>query len=66
MTKRERTALCVSFLLIRIAINNYIPLKNRNFIEINGIVSNNNKEYDVEDIVVMSFKIEEKMIFGIE
>lgn len=27
-----------------------------NFTEINGIASNNNKEYDVEDIVVMSFK----------
>ena len=27
-----------------------------NFIQINGIATNNNKEYDVEDIVVMSFK----------
>lgn len=27
-----------------------------NFIEINGFATNNNKEYDVEDVVVMSFK----------
>jgi len=29
-----------------------------NFVEINGIATNNNKEYDVEDVVVMSFKTE--------
>lgn len=33
-----------------------------NFIEINGIATNNNKEYDVEDMVVMSFKTDTGVI----
>ena len=33
-----------------------------NFIQINGIATNNNKEYDVEDIVVMSFKTDTGVI----
>lgn len=33
-----------------------------NFVEINGIASNNNKEYDVEDIVVISFKTDKGVL----
>lgn len=33
-----------------------------NFIEVNGIATNNNKEYDVEDMVVMSFKTDTGVI----
>ena len=32
------------------------------FIEVNGIATNNNNEYDVEDIVVMSFKTDKGII----
>ena len=32
------------------------------FTEINGLSTNNNKEYDVEDIVVMSFKTEKGIV----
>ena len=33
-----------------------------NFTEIHGIASNNNQEYDVEDVVVMSFKTEKEIL----
>ena len=33
-----------------------------NFVEINGIATNNNKDYPVEDIVVMSFKTDKGVI----
>ena len=33
-----------------------------NFIEINGFATNNNREYDVEDIVVMSFKTDKGVV----
>jgi len=33
-----------------------------NFVEVNGIATNNNKEYDVEDMVVMSFKTDKGVI----
>lgn len=33
-----------------------------NFIELHGIASNNNKDYEVEDIVVMSFKTDKGII----
>ena len=33
-----------------------------NFTQINGIATNNNKEYDVEDIVIMQFKTERDVI----
>ena len=33
-----------------------------NFTQVNGIATNNNKEYDVEDIVVMSFKTDKGIL----